>query len=105
MKIIFCTKYHCELNAIEGLWCNQKAYIRSRTNQTFDRTIQLISESREHFVKKRIALKLFRRFWRSVEAYSRGLTDGDVLKFFFSELSSASVQSHRKISNAKLDTD
>ena len=105
MKIIFCPKYHCELNAIEGLWCNQKAYIRSRTDQTFDRMIQLISESREHFVKKRIALKLFRRFWRSVEAYSCGLRYADVLKFFFRELSSASVQSHRKISNAKLDTD
>ena len=22
MKIIYCPKYHCELNAIEGLWCN-----------------------------------------------------------------------------------
>ena len=62
VKIIFCPKYHCELNTIEGLWCNQRTYIRSRTDQTLDGMIQLISESHEHFVKRQIALKLFRRF-------------------------------------------
>ncbi|CAF1621799.1 unnamed protein product, partial [Didymodactylos carnosus] len=37
IKIIYCPKYHCELNAVEGLWSNQKAYVRSRTDQTFDK--------------------------------------------------------------------
>ncbi|CAF4180647.1 unnamed protein product [Rotaria sp. Silwood2] len=27
VTIIYCPKYHCELNAIEGLWCNQKAFV------------------------------------------------------------------------------
>ena len=103
IKIIFCPKYHCELNAIEGLWCNQKTYVRSRSDQTFSKMIQLLLESRVHFVERRIALKLFRRFWRSLEAYGRGQTYADVLKLFFSQLSSASIQSHRRISNAKID--
>lgn len=49
VKIIFCPKYHCEINPVEGLWCNQKKFVRSRTDQTFDRMKQLIQESRKHF--------------------------------------------------------
>ncbi|CAF1177053.1 unnamed protein product [Didymodactylos carnosus] len=71
VKIICCPKYHCELNAIEGLWCNEKAFVRSRTDQSFEKMIKLISDSRTHFVGGKIALKLFRRFWRSIEAYSQ----------------------------------
>ncbi|CAF4503702.1 unnamed protein product, partial [Didymodactylos carnosus] len=67
IKIIYCPKYHCELNAIEGLWCNQKGFVRSRTDQSFDKMIKLISESRINFVERKIALKLFRRFWRAIE--------------------------------------
>jgi hypothetical protein len=37
VKVIFCPKYHCELNPTEGLWCNQKQYIRKNTDQTFVR--------------------------------------------------------------------
>ena len=95
MKIIYCPKYHCELNAIEALWCNQKAFVRSRTDQSFDKTIRLIADSRTHFVERNIALKLFRRFWRSIEAYSQGQTYADVLQLFFSQLCKTSVQSHR----------
>ncbi|CAF4731122.1 unnamed protein product, partial [Rotaria sp. Silwood2] len=94
-KIIFCPKYHCELNAIEGLWCNQKAFVRSRTDQSFDKMIKLIEDSRTHFVERNIALKLFRRFWRSIEAYSQGQTYADVLQLFFSQLCKTSIQSHR----------
>ncbi|CAF3382803.1 unnamed protein product [Rotaria socialis] len=82
-NIIYCPKYHCELNTIEGLWCNQKAFVRSRTDQSFEKMIKLISDSRIHFVERKIALKLFRRFWRSVEAYSQDQTYVDILKLFF----------------------
>jgi hypothetical protein len=105
IKIIYCPKYHCELNPIEGLWCNQKAYVRSRTDQTFDKMIKLISESRINFVERKIALKLFRRFWRSIEAYSQGQTYADVLKLFFSQLCKSTIQSHRKITNTNIDKD
>jgi hypothetical protein len=103
VKIIYCPKYHCELNAIEGLWCNQKAFVRSRTDQSFEKMIKLISDSRIHFVEREIALKLFRRFWRSIEAYSQGQTYADVLKLFFSQLCKTSVQSHRRISNKNIN--
>ena len=69
MKIIYCPKYHCELNAVEGLWCNQKAFVRSHTDQSFDKMINLLADSRTHFVERNIELKLFRRFWRTVEVY------------------------------------
>ncbi|CAF2942530.1 unnamed protein product [Rotaria sp. Silwood2] len=103
MKIIYCPKYHCELNATEGLWCNQKAFVRSRTDQSFDKMIRLIADSRTHLVERNIALKLFRRFWRSIEAYSQGQTYADVLQLFFSQLCKTSVQSHRRISNTNIN--
>ena len=59
VKIIYGPKYHCELNAIEGLWCHQKAFVRSRTDQSFDKMIKLISESRINFVERKIALNYF----------------------------------------------
>ncbi len=105
IKIIYCPKYHCELNAIEGLWCNQKAYVRSRTDQTFDKMIRLISESRINFVGRKISLKLFRRFWRAIEAYSKGQTYADVLKLFFSQFCKTTIQSQRKITNTNINED
>ena len=57
VKIIYCPKYHCELNAIEGLWCNQKVFVRSRTDQSFEKMIKLIADSRIHFVERNMALK------------------------------------------------
>ncbi|CAF1560638.1 unnamed protein product, partial [Didymodactylos carnosus] len=105
IKIMYCPKYHCELNAIEGLWSNQKAFVRSRTDQSFDKMIKLISESRINFAERKIALKLFRRFWRAIVAYSQGQTYADVLKLFFSQLSKTTIQSHRKITNTNIDED
>ncbi|CAF3053204.1 unnamed protein product [Rotaria sp. Silwood2] len=102
-NIIYCPKYHCELNSIEGLWCNQKAFVRSHTDQSFEKMIILIADSRIHFVERNIALKLFRHFWRSIEAYSQGQTYADVLKLFFSQLCKTSVQSHRRISNKNIN--
>ena len=104
MKIIYCPKYHCELNAIEGLWRNQKAFVRSRTDQSFGKRIRLIANSRTHFIERNtcITLKLFRRFCRSIEAYSQGQTYADVLQLFFSQLCKTSVQSYRRISNTNI---
>jgi hypothetical protein len=65
--------------------------------------IKLISESRINFVQREISLKLFRRFWRAIEAYSKGQTYADVLKLFFSQLCKQAVQSHRRISNRNIN--
>jgi len=105
IKIIYGPKYHWELNAIEGLWRHQKAFVRSRTDQSVDKMIKLISESRINFVERKIVLKLFRSFWRAIEAYSQGQTYADVLKLFFSQLCKSTIQSHRQITNTNIDED
>ena len=50
-KIVFCPKYHCEINPIEGLWCYKKRYVRSRTDQTYSTMLKLIDNFSHHFIK------------------------------------------------------
>lgn len=47
IKIIYCPKYHCELNPFEGVWCWMKQYIRKRSDQTYNTMLVLVDESRE----------------------------------------------------------
>ena len=54
VKIIYSPKYHRELNAIEGLWGHQKAFVRARSDQSFDKMMRLTSASHTN-----IKLKLF----------------------------------------------
>ena len=103
VKVIFVSKFHCELNAIQGLWCHMKQFVRKKTDQTFPTMMRLIPESRENFVSKEVQLKLFRRFWRSLNPYQQGKSYGEVLMCFFSGHCNSSVTSHRKITNSKLD--
>ncbi|CAF2556502.1 unnamed protein product [Rotaria sp. Silwood2] len=103
MKIIFNPKYHCELNSIEGLWCSMKRYIRQKSDQTFPTMLQLIPESKEYFLEKNLQKKLFRRFWRTLNAYSKGKTYSEVLQLFFSGSCKYDIASHRKITNSNLD--
>ena len=65
--------------------------------------IKLIADSGMDFVERNIALKLFRHFWHSIEAYSQGQTYADVLKLFFSQLCKTSVQLHGRISNRNIN--
>ncbi|CAF1911762.1 unnamed protein product, partial [Rotaria magnacalcarata] len=71
IKVIFCPKFHCELNAIEGLWCHMKQYVRKKSDQTFSTMLRLIPQSRENFKERKIHMKLFRRFWHSLNAYDQ----------------------------------
>ena len=102
VKIVFAPKYHCECNPIEGLWCWMKNYVRTRSDQTFPKMLQLIDESRLSFCQEPIVLKLFRRFWKTLAAYNEGKSYEEVLTFYFSHLCKSEVQSHRKITNTKL---
>ena len=104
VTIIFGAKYHCELNPIEGLWCAMKRYVRQRNDQTFSTMFTLILKSREDFQEKNLQLKLFRRFWRTLEAYNQGQSHSEVLKLFFSNICVSDVVSHRKVTNANLDS-
>ena len=60
-KVIYCPKHHCELNAIESLWCDQKADAPSCSDRSFDRMKKLIAQWCTRYVEREIALKLFRR--------------------------------------------
>jgi transposase len=99
IKIIFCPKYHCELNPIEGLWCDLKQYIRARTDQKYETMKNLLIESRDKFVEKKLHVKLLKRFWRVLRAYKEGASYGLVLKTYFSGKSKEKIEQHRKITN------
>ena len=103
IKIIFAPKFHCELNTIEDLWCYTKQYVRKNSDQTYPPMMHLISKALEMFSEREIQMKLFRRFWRCLDAYKKGKTYSEVLTFFFSGLCKPDVVSHRRISNTKLD--
>ena len=103
VKIIFNPKYHCELNSIEALWCSMKRFIRQKTDQSFPTMLRLIPESREYFFQKNLQNKLFRRFWRALDAYNKGKTYNEVLQLFFSGSCKYDIASHRRISNSNVN--
>lgn len=103
VTVTFAPKFHCECNAIEGLWAHQKQYIRRRTDQTYPTMTKLIEDSRINFIEKDVAIKLLRRFWRVVEAYHRGDSFQDILTMYFSSLSKTTIQQHRRTTNSNLD--
>ncbi len=68
IKIIFCTKYHCQLNVLKAFGVIKKHMF---VHVLIKVLIKLISESSMNFVEGKILLKLFRHFWREIEAYSK----------------------------------
>jgi transposase len=103
VQIIFCPKFHCELNPIEGLWCSQKKFVRQRTDQNYDTMVRLIYESRGYFIEKKTYIKLWRRFRRCINAYKKGVSYGEILTTYFSGKSKEKIQAHRKIYNQNLE--
>ena len=103
VKILFCPKFHCELNLIEGLWCNQKSFIRKRTDRTFLRLNILLTESRDHFESIGLIQKLIRRFWNCLFAYKNGSTYKKIMITYFSGKCKGQNTSHTKISNSQLE--
>ena len=102
IEITFTPKFYCELNSIEGLWAHQKQFIRKQTDQTFPTMINLIANSRINFVKKNVAIKLFRRFWHTLVAYDRGDAYEEVLTMYFSSLCRGTIRQHRQITNSNI---
>lgn len=99
VKILFLPKYHCEMNPIESVWCYSKNYWRKRNDQTFEKTLDLILESREEFKKSGINIKLWRRFWGIISAYNNKKSYKDVLNEFFGKKSKSNINEHRRILN------
>lgn len=105
IKIIFVPKYHCEFNPIEGVWCWQKGYTRTNTDQKFSTMLKLIDEARELFKDGITWIKLWRRFWRVIYGYNVGTPFQDILHTYFSGKSNEKIVAHRKIYNTLLDHD
>ena len=100
---MFVPKFHCELNAIEGVWCYEKEFVRKYSDQTFNEMLQLIPQAKANFIENNIFIKLFRRFWKTISAYEQGQSYAKVLQLFFSNHCSQTVISHRRITNSNID--
>ena len=103
VKVLFTPKFHCETNPIEGYWCYSKTFIRKNTDQSFQSLNRLIPESKTIFIEKEIHLKLFRRFWNTINAYSDGKGYSVMLIPFYSGLCQDNIISQRKITNTNID--
>jgi transposase len=97
VKIIYCPKYHCEFNPIEGVWCYMKNYVRKHTDQKFSTMIKLITTSMELFKKEKRSTKLWRRFWRAMKLYSTGYTYKQVMNILFGANTMGNIKHHRRI--------
>ena len=96
INIIWCPKFHCELNPIEGFWCDIKRYIRKHNDQDFNKLNFLISESIEQYKNKNLNIKLWFRFWEALNLYKDGFTYEQVLQELFGVKSSAKIVQHKK---------
>ncbi len=103
INITYSPKFHCELNAIKGLWCNMKGFVHQRSDQQYSTMLSLIEQPSDHFVEIRLYKNLFRRFWNECSSYQQGQSYENVLKLFFSNSWNTWITSHRKIVNMKLE--
>lgn len=98
-KVIFCPKFHCELNPVEGCFCDLKQFVRKHNDQDFNKFNSLIMSAFDQFKKKNINIKLWKRFWKALGMYENGSTYQEVLVTLFGSKSSANVETHKKNKN------
>lgn len=96
-RIIWCPKYHCELNPIEGFWCYLKSYVRRNNDQNFQKLFGLISDSIDEYRESGLNVKLWNRFWEAIEMYHGQSTYQQVLQILFGAKSTAYVKNHKNI--------
>jgi hypothetical protein len=63
VKIVWLSKFHCELNPIEELWCDSKQFVRKNNDQYVNNFEKLVESSFEKFDEKDLDIKLWFRFW------------------------------------------
>jgi transposase len=97
VNVVYCPKYHCELNPIEGFWCYLKQYVRKHNTQDFRALHKLINEAMHSYKSSNLNFKLWKRFWKTLDAYNSGKTYQEVLQTFFGAKSSANIISHKKV--------
>ena len=96
VKIVWCPKFHCELNTIKGLWCNSKHYVRQQNEQDYSKLLDLIQQSFKDYEESTVHVKLWNRFWEALHMYDSGATYADVLHKLFGAKSSDTVIHHKK---------
>lgn len=96
VKIIWCPKYHCELNPIEGVWCDSKKCVRKNNDQNFSNLNNLIADSLKAYEDKKLNIKLWYRFWQALEMYENESSYQEVLQTLFGAKSSDSITTHKK---------
>ena len=85
------------------MWCYLKQYIHKHNDQTFNKMLISINESRSNFDEKQLYMKLFRQFWKTLHVYNDGKDYKEVLMMFISSLSKDTVISHRRTSNTNIN--
>ncbi len=89
-------KFHCELNPIEGMWCFLKNYVRKRNDQNFNNFKNLVLEdSIEEFRTIKLNIKLWGRFWKTIDLYEQNKSYEEVLQTLFGANFKFDVSSHR----------
>ena len=63
--MIWCPKFHCEHNPIEGLKCDFKRYLRKHNTQEFYQLLGLIQKSIIDYKEYVFHVKLWNRFWEA----------------------------------------
>jgi hypothetical protein len=96
IQIVFSPKFHHELNPIVGSWRFQKVYIRKNTDGCYEKMIELIDLRRNMFKDKQIHLKLWNRFFNTVQYYSNRVTYGKILEKYYCKKIKNEITSHRK---------
>lgn len=52
INIIWCPKYHCELNPIKGIQSDLKKYVRKHNKQDYNKLLNLILDAMDEYEKK-----------------------------------------------------
>jgi transposase len=97
VRIVYLPKFHCELSPIEGVWAHEKQFIRKHTDQSFEALRKLLVKSRDNLKTHYLIPKLWRRYWRTVEAYKRGENFLTILSNYFGVKCKVDVAGHRAI--------
>lgn len=95
-KIVFCPKFHCELNPVEGVFCDLKRHVRKHNDQDFKKFNNLIQEAFGKYKAKKLNIKLWNRFWKALDMYNNNKTYQEVLEELFGAKSSGNITTHKK---------
>lgn len=79
-----------------GFFCDTKAYVRKNNDQDYSKLNNLLIESFEQYKSKKLGIKLWYRFWRTIEMYQMNASYEEVLQTLFGAKSTATITSHKK---------